>query len=321
MKENYDNYKQEFIYVLRMLNSCFVFPKKFVLMHDNIFLRYKIANIHEKDFKIGGTKEKDNKFENKFISIFITDFKKHIPDEHLIIGIKNIKPINCYSDTFINYLFSLMCIGGLYNGKTHSIFINTMDKHKEVLYHELLHAMTSFKCGSLFISGFSHKNIGYGLNEGYTDLITNRLLNNSVYDYKIGYPYESIVSRIIELIIGKEKMYSLYFKGDLSGLIDTLSQYLHKSDVMNFMINLDKINHISYLRLVSSIKDLNEDTYLNNLYNQITLFLYKLLSGKFNECCTFDDINSYLHISKEAINLIQLLSNYTTFEREKNVIK
>ena len=68
MKENYDNYKQEFIYVLRMLNSCFVFPKKFVLMHDNIFLRYKIANIHEKDFKIRGTKEKDNKFENKFIS-------------------------------------------------------------------------------------------------------------------------------------------------------------------------------------------------------------------------------------------------------------
>ena len=89
------------------------------------------------------------------------------------------------------------------------------EESKKILYHELLHALTSFKCKNLLISGFHHKNIGQGINEGYTDLITNRLLNISEYDYKIGYPYESIVSNIVEFIIGKEKMYSLYFNGDL----------------------------------------------------------------------------------------------------------
>ena len=60
-------------------------------------------------------------------------------------------------------------------------------------------------------------------------------------------------------------MYSLYFNGDLSGLIDILSQYSSKSNVINFIINLDNINKMSYLRLISTAKELNEDEYLNNL--------------------------------------------------------
>ena len=322
MSDNYNDYKKKLIYILRVLNSYFVFPKKVILMHENIFSKYKIADTSEEEIKTRRNEEENNKTENKFILDFLSDFRNSISEEYLNIGINNIKSINCYSNTFINHLFSLLCFGGLYSKMNHSIYVNKeKGESKELLYHELLHALTSFKCKNLLVSGFHHKNIGRGINEGYTDLITNRLLNISGYDYKIGYPYESIVSNIIELIIGKEKMYSLYFKGDLSGLIDILSQYSSKTDVMNFIINLDKINQISYLRLISSVKGLNEDEYLNNLYIKVTIFLYELLSSKFNECCTLNDINAYLHTSQEVVNFIKSLNNYTTFKREESVIK
>ena len=322
MSNGYNDYKEKLIYILRILNSYFIFPKKVILMHENIFLKYKIANTFEAEFKIRRIGKENDKTESKLILDFLSDFKNNISEEYLNIGLDNIKSINCYSNSFINHLFSLLCFGGLYSKMNHSIYVNTeKEESKKILYHELLHALTSFKCKNLLISGFHHKNIGQGINEGYTDLITNRLLNISEYDYKIGYPYESIVSNIVEFIIGKEKMYSLYFNGDLSGLIDILSQYSSKSNVINFIINLDNINKMSYLRLISTAKELNEDEYLNNLYIKVTKFLYELLSSKFNECHTFNDINAYFHTSQEVVNLIKILNNYTTFKREKAVIK
>lgn len=320
MKENYIDYKKMLIDILRLLNSYFIFPKKLILIHTNKFTKYKIVNTSEieavsKKFQ---SKNTGNTMEEELINSFVFDLKKTIPEEYLNIGIENIKQINCYSSEFINFFFALLCYGGVYISRINSICISTKG-NKEVLYHELLHAMSAFKCNDLFIIGFRHKNIGHAINEGYTDLLAKRLLNIKKFSYNIGYPYEAIVSNIIELIIGQNTMYSLYFNGDLSGLINTLSKYQPKDNVMDFITNLDKINKITYLRLVSSVKDFNENIYLNNLYNKVNIFLYDLLSNKFDKCYTIDDINSYLCESKKIIDLINLLDKYTTFEREKQI--
>lgn len=111
MSDGYNDYKKKLIYILRILNSYFMFPKKVILMHENIFLKYKIANTSEAEFKIRRIGKENDKTESKLILDFLSDFKNNISEEYLNIGLNNIKSINCYSNTFIKHLFSLLCFG------------------------------------------------------------------------------------------------------------------------------------------------------------------------------------------------------------------
>lgn len=105
MSNGYNDYKEKLIYILRILNSYFIFPKKVILIHENIFLKYKIANTFEAEFKIRRIGKGNDKTESKLILDFLSDFKNNISEEYLNIGLNNIKSINCYSNTFINHLF------------------------------------------------------------------------------------------------------------------------------------------------------------------------------------------------------------------------
>ncbi len=94
------------------------------------------------------------------------------------------------------------------------------------IYHELFHMSSSVVKEKKKYSGFHQTdfktNLGREINEGYTELLTNRYfpsLNLS----SIAYQYEAFVAERLEQIVGREKMQSLYLNANLKGLIDELS--------------------------------------------------------------------------------------------------
>lgn len=82
--------------------------------------------------------------------------------------------------------------------------------------------------------------LGRGLNEGYTQLLTERYFG-SIYGDKI-YIFEVHFARMTEEIIGKSKMESLYLNANLNGLIDELKKFESKENIMRYICHLDFIN-------------------------------------------------------------------------------
>jgi len=110
--------------------------------------------------------------------------------------------------------------------------------------HELFHASSTFyrKEDGMIFSGFNQilgiKNIGNGINEGYTQLLTERYFGENK-DILPAYKYEKLIAEKLEMIIGKEKMEQLYFSANLYGLVQELAQYEDENTVLNFINDLD----------------------------------------------------------------------------------
>ena len=113
-----------------------------------------------------------------------------------------------------------------------------------LLLHELLHLASSFCKDNVVFSGFSQGflNSGYvignAVTEGYTQLLTERFLNN----YQSAYELEKRIVQMLEKIIGNEVMESMYFSADLNGLINQLMQYRSYNDTIKFIKDFDEIS-------------------------------------------------------------------------------
>lgn len=119
---------------------------------------------------------------------------------------------------------------------------NKLKYKKESLYHEFFHLASSNTeikpsyCG--FHINKDDKGIGYALNEGYTDLLTERYFNE---DIENSYYEEAQFARSLERIIGKKKMEKLYLNADIIGLINELKKYYNLEEIEQFLINMDVI--------------------------------------------------------------------------------
>jgi hypothetical protein len=134
---------------------------------------------------------------------------------------------------------------GVYSPRRNAISI--MEGYLETaIYHELLHMASSYvSSDGISYSGFSQfssnkeniTNIGFTLNEGYTELLNRRYFgfnpDDSAYDLEV-----NIVSQL-EKVVGQRTMESLYMRADLNGLIDELSKYSSVEDAVNFVHNFD----------------------------------------------------------------------------------
>lgn len=133
---------------------------------------------------------------------------------------------------------------GTYNIKKNKIDV----KDKSPVYHELFHMASSIFKKDCLYSGFSQAilkpkiiNLGDGINEGYTQLLTNRYFKNVASD-KI-YPYLVLVAGNLELVLGQEKMEKLYLNADLLGLINELKKYISESEIMQFIAAMDFVKY------------------------------------------------------------------------------
>lgn len=135
-----------------------------------------------------------------------------------------------------------------YDGMKNKIYIikNTYTQLAAILCHELLHMATTKNTKKIKYSGLSqinlktNKDIGRALNEGYTEYINQKYFLINFFDN--GYDNEISIAKIIELIVGQEKMERLYFESDLYGLIEEISKYTEKENIMDIIIKFDKLH-------------------------------------------------------------------------------
>ncbi len=165
----------------------------------------------------------------------------------------------------------------------YSIKNNTIEfvsNYEDSMFHELFHVASTILNQKEKISGFcqtytlkdSKTYIGLGLNEGYTDLLANRYFGS-----KIAYVSEADVAETIELLIGKEKMESLYLNANQYELIKELTKYASLDEVVNFLTNLDDACIIRPKKLTDEDK-----IKINKLYSDINIF-FKSCIDKYME--------------------------------------
>ncbi len=135
---------------------------------------------------------------------------------------------------------------GYYDLEEHIIsYVGVM---RDSLFHELLHLSSTYIFENHFFCGFSQEKIdehgytiyriGQGLNEGYTQLLAERYFKEYG-DRKGAYPLFVRIASYLEIIIGREKMESLYFDVNLEGLIQELEKVAPRDEIRALIKDLD----------------------------------------------------------------------------------
>jgi len=148
------------------------------------------------------------------------------------------------------------------------------------IFHELFHMASSIKHGDVYFTGFKQYKsgdvIGKGLNEGYTQLLTERY-----FDVEEGksYPYQVDIMRHIETIVGREKMESLYLNADLLGLTRELNRYMSNEEIMRFIADMDFLQ----TNLTDKKKTHKENQLIKTCFKRINRFLIICYARKVRE--------------------------------------
>ena len=121
------------------------------------------------------------------------------------------------------------------------------------------------------------ESIGQGINEGYTQYLTEKLFPEQKSKTTISYPFETHFAGLVEQIVTEDTMMDLFFRADLRELIVELSKYSTIKEAGNFIRQLDVLNKYKYTELLlvkvqpelqEIIYELNEflvNTYKNKL--------------------------------------------------------
>lgn len=213
------------------------------------------------------------------------DFCKNVMQSYSISNLKifhhNISNLKIsYVHDFDKYNKNKCCKKiGHYITKQNKIEI-IKDSQKGVLIHELYHAISSYydKNAEIMYCGFHQLNsdnnidIGVGLNEGYTEYLTEQYCQkHNLPNMKKIYLNEKKYAAKIESIIGSKKMLGLYLTSDLRGLINELSKYESKENAIAFLLDLDTL-HKDFLTkevtLETMVEDIKKcDNYIDKVSN------------------------------------------------------
>lgn len=213
----------------------------------------------------------------KFSEVMERTFKK----EDLKLFYQNIHTLttNPKKMTIKKRLFSVYT-AAYYDSQQNSITID-VEEIENTLYHELLHMTSSLisiennveYCG--FSQTLPNKSIGDGINEGYTELLTERYFTTDA-SLTESYSYEMDVSLNLEKIIGQKKMESLYLHADLLGLINELKKYATEDNIMKFIASSDYLyQHLDY-----GAQSSKKDNLINNCLKEVNQFLITTFSNK-----------------------------------------
>lgn len=201
---------------------------------------------------------------NHAIFNFINVFEKKFPKKVLINFRNN---VNSFSIDELKEDIKKRRRVGFYDGFENHIEVRI--DYIYALYHELFHLASCRRCGNNLFSGFRIRNcktkssVGTGINEGYTELLTQRYFNNewtfNFLESRYGkinadkinrnyYIFQLLIASKLETVVGKEKMEELYLSSDLYGLVSELSQYASKKSIRKFISNMDFLHkNIDYV--------------------------------------------------------------------------
>lgn len=291
--------------IISVLVDNFV-ARKFILKRNkNYLIPFDLNEIKKFSYEIQNITKSDEAIKRKkYIEWFYNILSKKCTDEELKIFNRNIKTFKT-----IQYkkspksLFDAKEYLGIYDIKKNIMFIYGKYEHATI-FHEMLHMSSTKLFSSNELSGFSQTSnniaIGNGLNEGYTELLTQRFLN---LEFEEAYEFEKSVALALEKIVGYEQMKKYYFTCDLYGLSKNLLTIYRKEDIEKFITAIDFVSALKYIKI------LDPDTLkllLSNI-NYIVCFLYYGYCKK---------LKSENYLEEEIINLINEYSEILNFYYE-----
>lgn len=280
-----------------------------VTFHDEV-----VPKIFDIDLKI------PKKFLNyllDFIDVLMNNFSK----DDLYILYNNLNNLKI-KEKNLEFLISMIYkASALYYIENNCIIVS--NNYYLTIFHELFHMASSFYENGICYSGFMQSskinklNIGYGMSEGYTQLLTERYFYNRT--FKKAYSLEVHLMDKLEKIVGKDKLEKLYLKADLKGLICELNNYATEEDISKFIIGMDFVNEYSnHTILVKDEANMMKET-LKNIYE----FLIKAYIFKLEECLKNSEIDLYSYIKYLSNYIITLIPdiakgyyNYNDLTRE-----
>lgn len=259
---------------------------------------------------------------NTFNQVLLNNFK----EDSLLIYLNNLVNLRVGSSkfTFLKLLWNSE-IMAIYFVDKNKLVIRKGNKKESTIYHELFHVASSIIDGNTYFIGFSQYTskkgmIGKGLNEGYTELLTNRYFNSNDKSYQ----FEMKCAYLLEQIVGKQQMENLYLKADLFNLKNTIGNYTTEENFTTFLTNLDIINDTTYSSLYYYYN--KEDTL--NRYRDILIFLVETYSkklylsyinGEINELDKDKLLSDYISNIPKQINLEEITYNIITTEELNNI--
>lgn len=228
----------------------------------------------------------------------IDDIKNLGKFSELVVEFKNIfdeKLTHCNNRGLYDRLETISIVSGQlaeedtmgdYDPKINKITIdeNKINKKqaiekRKILFHELVHMATTHKKGIITTTGFQqgiadNYLIGRGLNEGYTDLITERYFCRTKADsddLHYAYPEEQIIAYGIEMLVGQENMEKLFFNADLDGLLKEMIKYMSIEEAHYLLANANDASEEQNKDTTANVKALlaNKNmSYQTSLYKQ-----------------------------------------------------
>jgi len=172
----------------------------------------------------------------EILKVYVERLSKHIPLEDMKLVYKNINSVKVEK----NLKPLLHNAIGYYE----VVFNEISFLEPTVLSHEFLHLASSVydKRIDMDFSGFSQQGnksiIGNGINEGYTQVLNERIYG--VNPKKEAYYNEYKIAKMIELFFdNKEDMQHLYFNCDLPGLVEQLEKYASYEEIVKLITDID----------------------------------------------------------------------------------
>lgn len=224
--------------------SCYTTDRrigKYCLQKEHKVNHYEVKALPKQDLKynsINYDKLISKKFSGAFME-FVDIILSEFGDANLTIFYNNINEVKTGSSKGYSFRYT----DGYYDIEYNDIIFKE-DNYLASIYHELFHMASSVSADNMYYSGFSQSSyvhtFGDGLNEGYTQLLTERYFGE-IESVCGSYKYEMFIASKLEEIIGKPKMYKLYLGANLYGLIEELKQYSSYEEIINFMTCLDYI--------------------------------------------------------------------------------
>lgn len=228
--------------------------------------------------KNGKISENVSEIYKQYLINFIETIENKLSHVDKTLFYNNIKKASIESSDRINNLAIIYQLFGYRVGgmcrENDILIFEKSTKKTQVLYHELMHLASCASNSDLKIYGFCHMKkcfpkdcIGHGLNEGYTELLTQRYFPDTV-SFN-AYLLERLLVKRLENIIGKDKMEQMYFKGNLLSLIKELEQYKTYEEIITFLRYFDVFNISIFSPLY--INNNNMKNYALNFINDFLL--------------------------------------------------
>lgn len=192
--------------------------KKLILQRNNIY--NKPIKLKEQILKKAKKTKITKGLYGKYIVIFIETLINKNANFDFNFFKKNIKDLNVIIINKPNTPWS-----AFYDNKKNIIYIQ--EKQLDVygvevfIYHELLHMLSNLKQKEIQQVGFNKEGLFIGINEGYTQLLTRRYFNASEGAYVI----EEKIAILLEFIVSRPLMESIYSKADYLTLIEKINKY------------------------------------------------------------------------------------------------